>query len=99
MLQGAEDNPVAWTYRYWLGFEQGVPVKEHPSWDLTAVLAAVRNPENYFYLLSGGKFIVLPDGSNRWDPESNAGHSFLVHKYPFEKCAGILNELIMYQPE
>lgn len=99
ILQGADDNPVAWTYRYCLGFEQGKPVKEHASWDLTAVLTAVRNPENYFYRIPGGKFVVLPDGSNRWDSESNADHSFLVHKYPFKKCADIMNNLIMYEPE
>jgi hypothetical protein len=74
------------------------PLDKRKSWDQTAVLCAVRNPEKYFYVAGPGKFIIQPNGRNSWDPDTNAGHYFLVHKYPFQKIADILDELMLYEP-
>jgi hypothetical protein len=69
------------------------------SWDHTAVLCAVRNPENYFYVIGQGTFVCNPNGSNSWNADKNSNHSFLVHKYQYQKIADILDDLMMYEPK
>lgn len=68
------------------------------SWDQTAVLCAVRTPEKYFYVIGPSKIEVSKDGSNIWNPNANANHFFLVHKYPYAQIENLLEELMMYQP-
>src|SRR5690606_11748416 len=63
-----ENNPIAEGYRYNLRTYKKDGEKSRPSWDQTAVLIAVRNPENYFYVNGPGKFVVQSDGKNTWDP-------------------------------
>jgi inosine-uridine nucleoside N-ribohydrolase len=94
---GSPDNPVAWAYRYNLATYADTPVENRMSWDQTAVLCAVRNPENYFYVCGPGRFMVDSVGYNRWDPDSNAGHYFLVHKYPYKETAVVLEKLMMHE--
>lgn len=96
--QGSAGSPVAWAYQYNLATYDKKPIDKRNSWDLTAVLCAVRNPENYFYVQGPGKFIIHPDGKNEWDPDADAGHYFLVHKYPYQHIADILDELMLYEP-
>lgn len=96
--EGSSDNPVAWAYRYCLETYHGGPLNKRCSWDHTAVLTAVRNPRDYFYVVGDGKFVVMPDGKNYWDASVNAGHSFLVHKMPYDSIATVLDELMMYEP-
>lgn len=92
---GSAENPVAWAYKYNLATYAGKPVENRMSWDQTAVLCAIRNPENYFYVCGPGKFMVDSVGYNRWDPKSNSGHYFLVHKFPYKETAGVLEKLMM----
>ncbi|SEM75784.1 Inosine-uridine nucleoside N-ribohydrolase [bacterium A37T11] len=96
--EGSAQNPVAWGYRYNLRTYTEKGEANRPSWDPTAVICAVRDPETYFYVIGPGKFIIHPDGSDSWDPDDHAGHYFLVHKYPYEKIAADLEELIQYEP-
>jgi inosine-uridine nucleoside N-ribohydrolase len=91
-------NPVAWAYKYNLTTYAETPAENRMSWDLTAVLCAIRDPERYFYVCGPGKFIVDDDGYNHWDADTDAGHYFLVHKYPYGKIADILEELMMHEP-
>ena len=97
--KGSKNSPVHWTYKYCLETYDKKPVQTRNSWDHTAVLCAVRDPENYFYVVGNGTFICNPDGSNSWNPEKNSNHSFLVHKYPYQKIANILDDLMLYEPK
>jgi inosine-uridine nucleoside N-ribohydrolase len=92
------DNPVAWAYRYNLATYGDAPAENKMSWDLTAVLCAVRDPEKYFYICGHGKFTVGDDGYDCWDADADADHYFLVHKYPYRKIADILDGLMMHEP-
>jgi inosine-uridine nucleoside N-ribohydrolase len=96
--QGTKGSPVQWAYEYCLSNYENKKSLNRNSWDHTAVLCAVRNPEDYFYVIGNGTFICNPDGSNTWNPDKNSNHSFLVHKYPYQKIAGILDDLMLFEP-
>ena len=91
-------GPTKDTYQYCLNTYAGKPVENRNSWDLTAVLCAIRNPENYFYISGDGSFFCNKDGSNSWDPDKKSGHHFLIHKYPYQKISDQLEEFLIYQP-
>lgn len=88
-------NPVSWAYWYNLKTYDKTQQLNRPSWDQTAVLCAVRAPERYFYVNGPGKMIVDEKGGNTWDPEINAGHYFLSHKYPFGIIAKAIEDLML----
>ena len=94
-----QNNPVSWAYKYNLATYENKPVKNRMSWDQTAVLCAIRDPERYFYVCGPGKIIVNPSGYNNWDPDSTKDHYFLVHKYPYQDISDTLERLMMYQPK
>ncbi len=87
----AENSPVQWAYEYNLRTYTSEGESSRASWDHTAVMAAVRPPSDYFYVNGPGKMIIHRDGSNSWDPDTDAGHHFLSHKYPYGALA--LNKL------
>lgn len=97
-MQESINSPVQWGYDYNLKTYTKEGEDNRPSWDQTAVLCAVRNPERYFYVNGPGKFVINEDGTNSWDPDTDAGHYFLVHKYPYQRIADTLEELMMYVP-
>jgi inosine-uridine nucleoside N-ribohydrolase len=97
--QGTKGSPVQWAYHYCLSNYENRQSVNRNSWDHTAVLCAVRNPEDYFYVIGNGTFVCNPDGSNTWNPDKNSNHSFLVHKYPYQKIADILDDLMLYEPQ
>ena len=96
---GSEDNPLSWAYRYNLKTYRNKVDENKQSWDQTAVLCAVRKPEKYFYVNGPGKFVTLENGNNEWDPDTNANHYFLTHKYPYQHIADVIDELMMFEPE
>ena len=96
---GTKGSPVQWAYKYCLSNYENKQSVNRNSWDHTAILCAVRNPEDYFYVLGNGTVNCNPDGSNTWNPGKNSNHSFLVHKYPYQKIAGILDDLMLYEPK
>ena len=96
---GYKNSPVAWAYKFNLDKYDKNKSSKRQSWDQTAVLCAVRNPEQYFYVNGPGKFVILKDGSNRWNPDENKEHYFLTHKYPYQDIADIIDELMMHQPK
>ena len=98
-VSGSKNSPVHWAYKYCLETYDKKPIMTRNSWDHTAVLCAVRNPEDYFYVIKDGTFVCNPDGSNSWNPDKNSNHSFLVHKYPYQKIAAILDDLMLYEPK
>lgn len=91
-------GPTHYAYRYCLRTYAGEPVENRNSWDQTAVLCAVRNPERYFYLSGEGTFQCNSDGSDSWNPDKKSGHRFLIHKYPYSLIARQIEDLMMYQP-
>ncbi|MFC2111890.1 nucleoside hydrolase, partial [Bacteroidota bacterium] len=95
---GSAGNPVAWAYQYNLKTWEGKHVKNRQSWDQTAVLCSIENPEHYFYVIGPGRFVANENGSNYWDPETDAGHYFLVHKYPYQIIADTLDRLMKHEP-
>lgn len=94
----SDGDPVTRAYVFNLKTYESQPKASRNSWDQTAVLVAVRNPEDYFYVNGPGKFIVSEDGSNTWDPNTDAGHYFLSHKYPYGYIADITEQLMLHQP-
>lgn len=92
------NSPVQWAYKYNLETFGGGKALSRPSWDHTAVLVAVRPAGDYFYVNGPGRFIINPDGTNSWDPATDAGHHFLTHKYPYRIVAELLEGLMMYTP-
>jgi len=97
--KGSIGSPVQWAYQYCLSNYGKTQLPNRNSWDHTAVLCAVRNPESYFYVIDNGTFVCNQDGSNTWDPDKNSHHSFLVHKYPYQKIADIIDDLMLYEPK
>jgi inosine-uridine nucleoside N-ribohydrolase len=98
LVNSSITGPAKDAYQYCLKTYAGKPVENRNSWDLTAVLCAIRNPERYFYLSGEGTFVCNPDGSNSWNPDKKSGHFFLIHKYPYQIISDQLEELMMYQP-
>ncbi len=93
------DSPVSWAYKYNLATYENKPVKNRMSWDQTAVLTAIRDPERYFYVCGPGKIIVSSSGYNSWDANTNKEHYFLVHKYPYQNIADSLENLMIHIPK
>jgi len=90
-----DNNPVTSGYKYNLRTYKKTGELARPSWDQTAVLIAVRGPERYFYLNGPGKFMVLPDGRNYWDPDADAKQYFVSHKYPYKQLEVEIDSLMI----
>ena len=70
-----------------------------PSWDLTAVLAAVRDPHLYWDVKDNGcNRIELRTGNNVWTPSPQIGHSYLVKKVPPADVAAFLDSVMAAPP-
>jgi inosine-uridine nucleoside N-ribohydrolase len=54
------------------------PPHNRPTWDLTAVIAAVWPDRDYFALSAPGTVTVEDDGFTRFRPEKNGKHRFLI---------------------
>jgi hypothetical protein len=67
------------------------------SWDQTAVLAAVRDPESYWDLSEPGRVLVEPDGSNTWVSDPNGRHRYLIAREDPgpEELAAVIEELMV----
>jgi inosine-uridine nucleoside N-ribohydrolase len=83
-----QDHPVAEAYRSYMKMPY-----DRPTWDLTAVLYAVRPDERYFALSPPGTITVLPDGSSRFEPSAAGNHRYLV--LPDEQRARTLEAMIL----
>jgi inosine-uridine nucleoside N-ribohydrolase len=67
------DHPVAEAYRSYMKMPY-----DRPTWDLTAVLYAVRPDDSYFSLSPPGTITVLPDGGSHFEPSPAGNHRYLV---------------------
>ena len=68
-----DTNPVKIAYRLYLGERPA-----RPSWDLIAVLYAVRPNEPYWILQREGYNHIFENGTNEWRAENKANHSLLT---------------------
>jgi hypothetical protein len=85
-------NPVRRTYELHTSF------KGRQSWDLTAILAAIRDPNLYWTIESNGYCKVNANGTNEWSPTPHRGHSYLVAKVPVIDVANLLDDLLALPP-
>ncbi|WP_409344596.1 nucleoside hydrolase [Paenibacillus sp. MBLB4367] len=87
--EAGESSPVSKAYELYLG----QPGSRH-SWDLTAVLYAVRGLDDYWEAETGGCAEVGPSGENRWLDSVNKDHSYLKRKMDPGRLAGLLDDLL-----
>ncbi|MCD6392999.1 MAG: nucleoside hydrolase [Planctomycetes bacterium] len=95
VAQGSKDNPVPAFYR---NFFNGYKVSERSSWDLIAVLYAVRGLSDYFTAVSEGKCVGQKDGKNQWIPDATSNHAYLVYKMPPTELAAVIEDLLLTPP-
>jgi inosine-uridine nucleoside N-ribohydrolase len=88
------DNPVRVAYDTYVGSGAG-----RSSWDLTAVLYAVRGGGGLFAESGqGGSNTVAADGSNVWQPGDAGGQRYLVKTASDSQIADVLNQLLVQPP-
>lgn len=86
-------HPVRDAYEW---FTSGSGLRE--SWDLAAVLYAVRGASAYWHE-QRGTVRVLRDGGNIWEPDSGGRHAYLTFKASPLEVAETLDELLAAMPE
>ena len=92
VAQGSIDNPVRAFYR---NFFEGYTVSNRSSWDLIAVLYAVRGLSDCFTTISGGRCVGQEDGSNRWVPGVPSNHAYLEYRMSPRELSGVIEELLL----
>ncbi len=85
------ENPVREAYRLFNGGEN------RHSWDLTAVLVAVRGTAGFFEVCAG-RNVIGPGGSNTWELEAQGPHGFLRLTVPGADVAALLDALLITPP-
>ena len=95
VAEGPKGNPVPAFYR---NFFKGHKVSERSSWDLIAVLYAVRGLSDYFTAVSEGQCVGKEDGSNQWIPGPPSNHAYLVYKMPQTELAAVIEDLLLTRP-
>jgi len=95
VAEGPKDNPVR---AYYANFFAGHKVSERSSWDLIAVLYAVRGTSDCFTVVSGGKCVGQEDGGNQWVPGPASNHVYLDYKMPPQELAATLENLLLTAP-
>jgi inosine-uridine nucleoside N-ribohydrolase len=78
-----DHHPIAETYRYTApdyrkASKHPDAPHDHATFDLTAVLVAVRPDEGYFSLSQPGRISVLSDGSSRFEAVEGGPHRYLI---------------------
>ena len=70
-----------------------------PSWDQTAVLAAVRDPSTYFSLSDPGQVVVEDDGANTWVDDPTGQHRYLINQADTDLVKGVIAALMVGLPD
>jgi len=98
--EGEEENPVADVYRRMLAPRGRVTettwdrVKGHPSWDHTAVIAAVRGEYAYWITERGTFAMVGDDGENTWKGDFKGRHIRIAEQLPKREMEDLIDELM-----
>jgi hypothetical protein len=97
LIELDERHPVR---RAYAGHPSQPLVNGRMSWDQTAVLAAVRGPEQYWDLSAPGRVTVDPEGRNSWTSDPDGDHRYLIERpqpAPAE-LAAIIEDLMVHMP-
>ncbi len=86
------ENPIREGYRLYGGLDN------QSSFDLTAILAAVRGTSDGVFELCRGVNVVGADGSTTWEHRSNGPHGYLRTVAPEEEIASTLDALLITPP-
>ncbi len=90
-------NPVAHAYDLYPGTNSE---GERASWDLTAVLYAVRGEANMWSLRRDSHIVIGDDGSHKWKSGATSpARLSLVREAPVEEIEGVLDDLLARPPE
>ncbi len=90
-----ENSPVKDAYS--LCFAEGDP-DGRMSWDLTAVLVAVKGYEPYYNVERGTFRVVNDEGANSWTPDEKGRDLRLVEKVPAAEMAVLIENYMMHRP-
>ena len=90
-----ENSPVKEAYS--LCFAEGDP-DGRMSWDLTAVLVAIKGYEPYYNVERGTFRVVNDEGANSWTPDERGRDLRLIEKVPPTEMAALIENYIMHQP-
>ena len=90
-----KDSPVKDAYS--LCFAEGDP-NGRMSWDLTAVLVAVKGYEPYYNVERGTFRVVNDEGANSWTPDGKGKDLRLIEKVPAVEMAVLIENYMMHQP-
>lgn len=88
----AQPNPVRTAYQHYNG------LNNRESWDLTAVLFAVRGAQDYWTLSEPGFCVMharVPQGYNEWIPSPKKQHRYLLEKMPPAQVAKVIEVLVI----
>lgn len=92
LKQLPEDNPVRLAYVR----REDVPIDNgRPSWDQTAILAAVYGPDRWWNLSPAGRNRVDPDGSNTWQDDPGGSCAYLIEREPVETVVADIERLMI----
>ncbi len=95
VAQASKDNPIPAFYR---NFFEAYKVTERSSWDLIAVLYAVRGLSDYFTAVSEGHCVSQKDGSNQWVPGPPSNHAYLADKMSQTELAAHIEDMLLVAP-
>jgi len=94
LAQTPEGNPVRKAYQLFLGnLNNG-----RPSWDLTAVLCAVRGLGDYWVSQNVGSIRVDDQGRNKWEPDPDKAQEYLLPKASVQRMQNVLDSLMTSSP-
>ncbi|MCK5794730.1 MAG: nucleoside hydrolase, partial [Anaerolineales bacterium] len=95
LVRTSADNPIRRAYEICCGYVGG----HHNSWDQTAVLAAVRNPLQYWDVETSGHMEITDDrASNAWRASPDKDHNYLKLKGEEEEVELVINDLMADVP-
>jgi inosine-uridine nucleoside N-ribohydrolase len=96
VAEAPKDNPVSAFYQ---NFFKANNVSQRSSWDLIAVLYAVRGLSDCFTAVSEGRCISREDGSNQWIPGPASNHAYLGYKLAEAELAEVIQGLLLTPPD
>lgn len=68
------------------------------SWDLTAVLVAIKGYEPYYKVERGTFRVVNDEGANDWTPDGEGRDLRLIERIPAAEMAVLIENYMMHQP-
>ncbi|MCK5783730.1 MAG: hypothetical protein KAH06_04745, partial [Desulfobacterales bacterium] len=95
LVELPESNPTRRAYEISGGLGH-----EHASFDQTAVLAAVRNPELYWDIIGNGYVSMSSNWltGNKWHATPDKGHAYLKEKMSPKEVAVVIDSLMLALP-